>query len=72
LFRRRIEARERLLRLIERFRERGATSPESAKTLEELGLPPSSETPWRDLWGDWVFSWRLMEGIISLKTDCRN
>lgn len=32
--------RERLLEIIERFRQKGATSPEKARTIEELGLPP--------------------------------
>ncbi len=36
----RAEARRRLLELVERFREKGATSPDRAMTLEELGLPP--------------------------------
>jgi hypothetical protein len=31
---------ERLLKVIDAFRQRGATSPERAMTLEELGLPP--------------------------------
>lgn len=39
MFRRRGEVREQLLRVIERFREKGAISPERAMTLEELGLP---------------------------------
>ena len=36
----RAEARRRLLELVERFREKGATSLDRAMTLEELGLPP--------------------------------
>jgi hypothetical protein len=32
--------RRRLQELIERFRQKGATSPETAMTLQELGLPP--------------------------------
>jgi len=36
----RIEARGGLLKLVEKFREKGATSPDRAMTLEELGLPP--------------------------------
>ena len=40
MFRRREEIRERLLTVIERFRQKGATSPEKAMTTEELGLPP--------------------------------
>ena len=31
---------ERLLKVIDAFRQKGATSPERAMTLEELGLPP--------------------------------
>jgi hypothetical protein len=40
MFRRRTEIRERLFEVIERFRQKGATSPDKAITLEELGLPP--------------------------------
>jgi len=40
MFRRRTEIRERLLEVIERFRQKGATSPEKAMSMEELGLPP--------------------------------
>ncbi|HIE15058.1 TPA: hypothetical protein EYP70_07285, partial [Candidatus Bathyarchaeota archaeon] len=40
MFRRRAESWERLLRLIERFRERGAISLNRAVTIEDLGLPP--------------------------------
>ena len=36
----RAEGSERLLELIEKFRQKGATSPDTALTLEELGLPP--------------------------------
>lgn len=39
MFRRRAEIRERLLELIEKFRKKGALSPEKAMTAEELGLP---------------------------------
>jgi hypothetical protein len=35
--------RERILRLIERFREKGAVSPETALTASELGLGPRFE-----------------------------
>ena len=35
--------RRRLYWLIQRFRERGATSPEKAMTVQELGLPPRFE-----------------------------
>ncbi|MEM2088468.1 MAG: hypothetical protein QXF52_07355 [Thermoproteota archaeon] len=34
------EARKRLLELVEKFREKGATSPDKAMTPEELGLQP--------------------------------
>ena len=34
------ELRERFLAIVERFRQRGATSPDRAMTPEELGLPP--------------------------------
>jgi len=37
---RRTELRERFLAIVERFRQNGATSPDRAMTLEELGLPP--------------------------------
>lgn len=42
-FRRRERIRERFLEVIERFRQRGAVSPEKAMTAEELGLPPRFE-----------------------------
>ncbi len=38
--RERAEARRILIELIEKFREKGATNPDKAMTLEELGLPP--------------------------------
>jgi hypothetical protein len=34
------EIRRRLMELVEKFREKGATSPEKALTAKELGLPP--------------------------------
>ena len=39
VFRRRREVREHLLEIIEKFRSKGALSPEKAMTAEELGLP---------------------------------
>jgi len=39
MFRRRKEIREHLLELIEKFRKKGALSPEKALTAEELELP---------------------------------
>ena len=39
MFRRRREIREHLLELIEKFRKKGALSPEKAMTAEELELP---------------------------------
>jgi lipoate-protein ligase A len=39
VFRRRGGIREQLLNLIEKFRQKGALSPEKAMTPEELGLP---------------------------------
>lgn len=39
MFRQRRRAGERLLEVVEKFRQKGATSPDKAKTLEELGLP---------------------------------
>jgi len=35
--------RRRLHAIIERFRQKGATSPEKAMTVQELGLPPRFE-----------------------------
>ena len=35
--------RRRLHEIIERFRQKGATSPEKAITIQELGLPPRFE-----------------------------
>jgi hypothetical protein len=43
MFRGREEMRRRLREIIERFREKGATSPEKAMTIQELGLPPRFE-----------------------------
>ena len=37
------EMRRRLQEIVEKFRQKGATSPEKALTLEELGLPPRFE-----------------------------
>jgi len=35
--------RQRLQMIVERFRQKGATSPEKAMTVQELGLPPRFE-----------------------------
>ena len=43
MFRDREEMRRRLHEMIERFRQKGATSPEKAMTVQELGLPPRFE-----------------------------
>jgi hypothetical protein len=43
MFRGREEMRRRLQEIIERFRQKGATSPEKAMTTQELGLPPRFE-----------------------------
>ena len=43
IFGRRLKIREQLLDLIEKFRQKGAVSPEKAMTAEELGLPPRFE-----------------------------
>jgi ABC-type multidrug transport system fused ATPase/permease subunit len=43
VFRRQAEIRDRLLEIIEKFRQKGAISPEKAMTAEELGLPPRFE-----------------------------
>ncbi len=40
MFQRRTEIRKRLLRLIEKFREKGAVSSDKAMSIEELNLPP--------------------------------
>jgi len=34
------ERKRRLMQLVEKFRSLGATSPEKAVTLEQLGVPP--------------------------------
>jgi len=39
VFRRREEIRERLSQIIEKFRQKGAVSPDKAMTVQELGLP---------------------------------
>ncbi len=43
MFRQREEIRRRLYEVVEKFRQKGATSPEKAMTIEELGLPPRFE-----------------------------
>jgi hypothetical protein len=43
MFRDREEMRRRLQEIIEKFRQKGATSPEKAMTIQELGLPPRFE-----------------------------
>jgi hypothetical protein len=43
MFRNREEMRRRLREIIEKFRQKGATSPEKAMTIQELGLPPRFE-----------------------------
>ena len=43
MFRRREEIRKQLTELIAIFKEKGATSPEKAMTIQELGLPPRFE-----------------------------
>jgi len=37
------EIRKRLLVIIEKFRQKGAVSPDKAMTVDELGLPPGFE-----------------------------
>jgi hypothetical protein len=37
------DIRQRLQVIVERFRQKGATSPEKAMTIQELGLPPRFE-----------------------------
>jgi hypothetical protein len=43
VFRGRAEVREQLLEIIEKFRQKGAVSPDKALTADELGLPPRFE-----------------------------
>ncbi len=43
MFRGREEIRRRLSEVVQRFREKGAISPEKAMTVQELGLPPRFE-----------------------------
>jgi hypothetical protein len=40
---RRAELRERFFEMVDRFRQKGAMSPDKAMTVEELGLPPGFE-----------------------------
>ena len=47
MFRDREQMRHRLQEIIQKFREKGATSPEKALTLQELGLPPLFEQAMR-------------------------
>ena len=37
------EMRKRLYEIVEKFRQKGAISPEKAMTAQELGLPPRFE-----------------------------
>jgi hypothetical protein len=43
VFRRREQVRERLLELVQSFKEKGAVSSDKAMTVQELGLPPRFE-----------------------------
>jgi hypothetical protein len=43
MFRDREQMRRRLEWIVERFRQKGATSPEKAMTIQQLGLPPRFE-----------------------------
>ena len=43
MFRNPEEMRKRLREIVETFRQKGATSPEKAMTIQELGLPPRFE-----------------------------
>jgi hypothetical protein len=43
MFRNGEEMRKRLLEVVDKFRQNGATSPEKAMTPQELGLPPRFE-----------------------------
>ena len=43
MFRNREQIRQRLQAIIQTFRQKGATSPEKAMTIQELGLPPRFE-----------------------------
>jgi hypothetical protein len=43
MFRRREEVRARLLEVMNKFRQKGATTPDKALTAKELGLPPRFE-----------------------------
>ena len=43
MYRDREQNRQRLQEIIRKFREKGATSPEKAMSIQELGLPPQFE-----------------------------
>jgi lipoate-protein ligase A len=43
MFRNPEEMRRRLNEIVEKFRQKGATGPERALTIQELGLPPRFE-----------------------------
>lgn len=43
MFRNPEDVRKRISELVEKFRQKGATSPEKAMTIQELGLPPRFE-----------------------------
>jgi hypothetical protein len=43
VFRNREEIRQRIMEIVEKFRQKGATNPEKALSASELGLPPRFE-----------------------------
>jgi hypothetical protein len=43
MFRNPEEPRRRIAEIVEKFRQKGATNPEKAMTIQELGLPPRFE-----------------------------
>ena len=43
MFRNPEEMRQRIAEIVEKFRQKGATNPEKAMTIQELGLPPRFE-----------------------------
>ena len=43
MFRKREEIQRRIIEIVDKFKEKGATSPEKAMTAQELGLAPRFE-----------------------------
>ncbi len=63
------EMRRRLQEIIEKFRQKGATSPEKALTLEEVGLPPRFQQAMNRRLGQTGIFVKLTANTTSTKID---